>query len=270
MPKPKTRRQTKTQQHQSPTEGTPSAAALLDEIKAEQWALPGRPLPKHVAIVAMGKSCAEYVQTACGLGSGRNLADEIWAINATAAILQHDRAFVMDDVQLTLPREAAEGKKVAQEILQNWLPKHPGPVYTSTVYPEYPALVEFPLAAVVQAIGGFPYLNTSVAHAIGFAMMIGVKDLSLYGCDFTYPDIHASEAGRGCVEFLLGRASAQGIGIRVPPTTTLFDSNVPHDFAIYGYPRGVRVTVKDGLSQVTHGPFPTSTSTAGTEAPKAT
>lgn len=245
------------------TNGSPEAAPIAaPPHPAARFALPGRPLPKHVAIVAMGKSASDFLALACSHGGVHTIADETWAINATAATLKHDRAFVMDDLRHTIPREAAEGAKVAQGIL-HWLPSHPGPVYTSTAYPEYPALVEYPLADALQAIGGLPYLNTSVAHAVAFAMLLGVAELSLYGCDFTYPDLHAAESGRGCVEYLLGIACYKGMHLHVPATTTLLDANVPDGKRIYGYHDPVWVDLVDGRVKVTHGPKPPAPS--GTE-----
>lgn len=211
-----------------------------------------RPNPKHVAIVAMGSSAASFLALAASQGGIHTIADEVWTINATASVLHHDRAFVMDDVKHTITREASEGFKVAQGIL-HWLPNHPGPVYTSTAYPEWPALVEFPIRDVLQSIGGHPYLNTSVAHAVAFAMHLGVQRLSLYGCDFTYPNLHASEAGRGCVEFLLGIATGRGMEISLPDTTTLMDAHVPDDRRLYGYHEPVHVEIVDGQVVVTKG-----------------
>ena len=208
----------------------------------------------------MGGSAAAFLHSACSVGGIANMADEVWAINATGAVLQHDRAFCMDDLRDTIPREAKEGKKVAQQMLE-WIKKHPGPVYSSTAYPEYPSVVEFPIRDVLANIGGISYLNTTVAHAIAFAMYLGVQELGLYGCDYSYPDIHISESGRGCAEFLLGIAVAKGMTLKLPPTTTLLDQNVPDDFRVYGYPRGLRVRMAGKDVHVQHGPFPTSTST---------
>lgn len=208
----------------------------------------------------MGGSCAAFVHSAASVGGIENMADEVWTINATAAILKHHRVFCMQDFHEMLPQEAQAGKKVAQQMLE-WVKTHPGPVYTSTAYPEYPALVEYPIRDVLATLGGFPYLNTSVAYAIAFAMHIGVAELALYGCDYTYPDIHISESGRGCAEFLLGVAVAKGMQLKLPPTTTLLDSNKPDDFRLYGYTRGLRVRMAGKAVHVQHGPFPTSTAT---------
>ena len=161
--------------------------------------------------------------------------------NATRDLAQFAAALRYEDI----PREAVEGRRVAKEILR-WLPKHSGPVYTSRAYADWPALVEFPLRDVLQSIGGLEYLNTSVAYAVAFAMYLGVRELALYGCDFTYPDLHAAESGRGCVEYLLGLACARGMTLHLPSTTTLMDANVADGRRLYGYHDPVYVSIADG------------------------
>jgi hypothetical protein len=232
-------------------------------LSAAPLVMPASATPKHVAIVAMGRSMAAFTQLACAKGGIDATADEVWAINATASVIRHHRAFVMDDMRITIPKEAAEGKLVAQGILK-WLPAHPGPVYTSTAYPEYPGLVELPLRDTLQAVGGLPYLNTTVAYAFAYAVLIGVKEISLYGCDFTYPDVNISEAGRGCLEYLIGFACANGMKVNVPETTTLLDANLPDDQRLYGYPLGIRTEIVDGQVRIERGPFTTATDGSAT------
>ncbi len=196
------------------------------------------PCPHHVAILGMGASNGSWAQIAGSMGHPTAVCDEVWAINGAAAVFHHDRVFVMDDVKHEIADQAARtGKaerKVAQGILK-WLPKHPGPVYSTTAYPEWPALVEYPTADVIETIGT-PYINNSVAYAVAYAIHIGVKVITLFGCDFNYPGGNPiAENGRGCVEFLLGIAVARGIEVQVPDGTTLMDGHVPMERKLYGY-----------------------------------
>jgi hypothetical protein len=64
---------------------------------------------------------------------------------------------------------------------------------------------------------------------------IGVEKISLFGCDFTYPDAHDAEKGRACVEYWLGMASARGIKIVVPKTSTLLDAIHTQAERFYGF-----------------------------------
>lgn len=196
------------------------------------------PCPAHVAILGMGASNGAWSQIAGSNGHPRAVCDEVWVINGAAAVFHHDRAFVMDDVKHEISDQASrEGKaerKVAKGILK-WLPSHPGPVYSTTAYPEWPALVEYPTADVIETIGT-PYINNSVAYAVAYAIHCGVKMITLFGCDFNYPDGNpVAEHGRGCVEFLLGIAVARGIEVQVPDNTTLMDGHVPMNKKLYGF-----------------------------------
>ena len=82
---------------------------------------------------------------------------------------------------------------------------------------------------------GHDYFNSTAAYAIAFAIHTGAKIISVFGMDFTYPNVHDAEKGRACVEFWLGQAHARGIKINLPKTTTLMDSCYPRSSRLYGY-----------------------------------
>jgi hypothetical protein len=50
------------------------------------------------------------------------------------------------------------------------------------------------------------YFNSTAAYAVAYAIHMGVKKISVFGMDFTYPNAHDAEKGRACVEFWLGIA----------------------------------------------------------------
>lgn len=192
-----------------------------------------RPTPHTVAIVAMGASASDYLNQCAQHGGRHAIADETWAINATGAVIQHDRLFAMDDMSELIRDARGVGKKVANGMLR-WLPDHPGPVYMVRKYPQVPNAVEYPVVDVLNYIG-FPYFNNTVAYTVAFAMHIGVKALKLYGCDFSYRNSDAGENGRGCVEWLMGIAGSRGINIEVSGSTTLMDADLPIDKRLYGF-----------------------------------
>jgi hypothetical protein len=174
-----------------------------------------------VAIVAQGESWRGVRQAEV---------DEVWAINMMVCRIRHDVAFAMDD--LALQQERAKTNDSVRSLLE-MLEIHPE-FFTSTVYPAYEGARAFPLQAVVNSVGT-TYLNSTVAHAVAYAIHAGVQELHLYGCDFSYPHAHKAEAGRGCVEHLLGIAKERGIRVVLPPDTTLMDQCVPDDAKPYGY-----------------------------------
>jgi hypothetical protein len=167
------------------------------------------------------------------LGNRHKFADEVWAINAMADIIQHDRVFHMDDVLVQEQRAALNPTGNIAAMLE-WMKKHPGPIYTSVKREGYPGLVEFPLAEVISQ-GGLPYFNSTAAYAIAYALHIGVKEISLYGIDYTLPNAHSAEQGRACCEFWLGMAMARGVLVNVPAETSLMDGCEPDERKFYGF-----------------------------------
>jgi hypothetical protein len=197
--------------------------------------------PSHVAILGLGPSLAQFMSLARGLGGRNAYCDEVWAINSLGDVFQCDRVFHMDDVRIQEIRAAAAPESNIAVMLK-WMRKHPGPIITSRAHPDYPGLVEFPLADVINDLG-FAYLNNTAAYAVAYAIHIGVKKISLYGCDFTYPNAHDAEKGRACVEFWLGFAKARGIQIATANSSSLIDACVPWEEKLYGYD-AVKVSMK--------------------------
>ena len=188
---------------------------------------------KHVAILGLGPSLSEYLDIAKRLGGRHAYCDETWGINAVAGVVQCDRVFHMDDVRIQEIRAAARPDSNIARML-DWLRAHPGPVITSRAHPGYPGLVEFPLADVLNHLG-HDYLNNTAAYAVAYAIHVGVAKISLFGCDFTYPNAHDAEKGRGCVEFWLGYARARGIQLAIAKTSSLLDALHPRRERLYGY-----------------------------------
>jgi hypothetical protein len=186
---------------------------------------------KHVCIIGLGPSLAHYMDLTRRLGGRRRLADETWGINALGDVFVCDRIFHMDDVRIQEVRAAALPDSSIQVML-DWMKAHPGPIYTSRAHPEYPGLVEYPLAEVLKNLGTV-YFNSTAAYAVGLAIHEEVARISLYGCDYTYANAHQSEKGRGCLEFWLGVASACGIDVDVSEYSSLMDSCETE--RLYGY-----------------------------------
>lgn len=185
---------------------------------------------KKVAIVAMGKSHAQFVLAK----THSQPIDEVWAINAMAGVVYHDRVFMMDPASRFLDSEDA-GTQTG--IMRSVLKSHPGPIYTCELDDRCPGLVEFPLDDVMNACGT-GYFNNTVAYAIGYGIATKVAEMHLYGIDFSYKKVvHFAEAGRACCEFLLAKAMERGIKIGIAHESSLLDSNEPVQSKLYGYHR---------------------------------
>lgn len=174
----------------------------------------------------------KYVELTKRLGGRRAFCDEVWAINALGDVFACDRVFHMDDVRIQQLRAAAAPAGNIARMLE-WMRAHPGPIITSRDHPDYPGLVEFPLQDVVNALG-YPYFNSTAAYAVAYAVYIGVRKISIFGMDFTYPNAHQAEKGRACVEFWLGMAAERGIEIAIPHVSSLMDA-CSSDERLYGY-----------------------------------
>lgn len=184
--------------------------------------------PYSVAIVGAGPSRSDYIAD-CVKQSGRQrVADETWAINAMAGCIQHDRAIIMD----ALPY-FAKNRSECHDGYRDWLHKHPGPIYTQRRYEDFLGSVEYPLQAVIKTLG-CAYFNTTVAYAVALAIHIGVRNIKLYGIDFTYENNRGfAEAGRACVEYWLRDAAWRNIKVDIAPSSTLMDQC--NNRALYGY-----------------------------------
>ncbi len=76
-----------------------------------------------IAIVGLGNSWYEY-NIAKTHGSRF---DEVWAINAVASVIFHDRVFMMDPASRFLDTNDAAGQT---DCMREMLVEHKGPIYT--------------------------------------------------------------------------------------------------------------------------------------------
>jgi hypothetical protein len=190
-------------------------------------------VPKHVAICALGPSIVSFMDLTMRMGGCAKFCDEVWGINALGDILQCDRVFHMDDVRIQEIRAAKNPDGNIAAMLP-WMKNHPGPIYTSRTHPDYPGMVPFPLEEVLNDVPK-GYMNSTAAHAVAYAVYLGVKKITLFGMDFTYANSHHAEKGRACVEFWLGVAAARGIEIAMPQQSSLMDAREPMGERFYGY-----------------------------------
>lgn len=205
------------------------ATATRDVLPDEEAHMPG----KHIAILGLGPSLDQYVDAVKRLGGRSKFCDEVWAINALGQVFDCDLVFHMDDVRIQEIRaKAAPASNIAAML--GWLKTSRVPVVTSRAHPDYPMLVEFPLEDVLNHLG-HDYFNSTAAYAVAFAIHTRARKISCFGMDFTYPNTHQAEKGRGCVEYWLGQAQARGIQIGLPQTTTLMDACYPRAARLYGY-----------------------------------
>jgi hypothetical protein len=188
---------------------------------------------RHIAILGLGPSLDQYLELTKRLGGRSNFCDETWAINALGDVFACDLVFHMDDVRIQEIRAAAAPDSNIAAMVK-WLKTTKTPVMTSRAHEDYPSLKAFPLEEVLNNLG-HDYFNSTAAYAVAYAIHVGATKISLFGMDFTYPNVHDAEKGRACVEFWLGKAHAYGIELNMPNNTTLMDANYPQAARLYGY-----------------------------------
>jgi hypothetical protein len=187
----------------------------------------------HIAILGLGPSVRQFLEITKRYGGRRAYCDEVWGINALGDVFACDRVIHMDDVRVQQIRAAAKPDSNIARML-DWMRTHPGPIVTSRAHPDFPGLVEFPLAEVLSE-HPMGYFNSTAAYAVALAIHEGATKISCFGMDFSYPDCHDAEKGRACVEWWLGVAAARGIQIAMPQTTSLMDALYPQAERFYGY-----------------------------------
>jgi hypothetical protein len=140
----------------------------------------------------------------------------------------------MDDVRIQEIRAAAKPNSNIDHMLE-WMKGEGPPIMTSRTHQDYPRLIEFPLESVLNHLGGLAYFNSTAAYAVAYAIYRQFDTIFLFGMDFTYPNSHDAEKGRGCVEFWLGYAHSLGIKVRVAHSSTLMDAREPLQHKLYGF-----------------------------------
>ena len=184
--------------------------------------------PKKVALIGMGPSITDVFNDTLTQEAKLGWVDEVWAINMACNAFRHDVVFWMDDLK--------EQQKFRPELML-LLNKYGSPVITSKSYPDIvPNSYDYPIqevSTVSFSIFGAPYFNNGVAMALAYALVLGVREFKIFGCDFTYPNRNFAESGRACVEAWITLALTRGMSVQLAPHTSLMD-NVSQT-GIYGY-----------------------------------
>lgn len=195
--------------------------------------------PRRVVVLGMGPSIVDILEDGLTQELTGAWADEVWAINMSANIMWHDVCFWMDDL------------KVQQQFkpgLLDLLKRRNKPVITSKAYPEICDSYDYPVSEVANIgipIFGKPYLHNSVSQVIGYGLWKGVKEMRIYGADFTYPNREFAEAGRANVEAWITLAVIRGMRIELTKRTSLLDA-VSDTRGIYGYAEQPAVYLPNG------------------------
>ena len=190
----------------------------------------------RLAIVGLGPSSRKYIDDVDQVGDRKALFDETWTFNSFVSVIESDRLFHMDDVRVQELRARAGNLRVRNML--EALKRYAGPIYTSSPEVEYPSMVPYPLPAVVARYNSL-YFSTTPPYAMAYAGLLEVKEIYLYGMDYTWPGVAGVEGGRGCMEYWVGRLQSHGVKVNVHETSSLMDTRLStkDDIKLYGFDR---------------------------------
>jgi len=172
--------------------------------------------PKRVAIVALGHSVKAFIQEVMSNRTMSSPFDEVWTLNRGLRAFAHDKLFVMDDLKWIERRSPGYAK---------FLKKHDKPIITTTPYPNYPSSIAYPIHDVIETIQDDIFAVNTVSYMLAYAIHIRVKEVSIYGADFIYPDGNKAEEGGQAVAYLCGMMRHFDMIHRMPQDTTLLYAN---------------------------------------------
>lgn len=203
------------------------------------WTHPTGRTPKTVALLALGPSRNAYAAANLepDLSDAVLGVDETWTLNRGLSLVPHDLLWVMDHIQGEADKFPRYGERL-------W--KHDRPIITSDNCDGWPAHVRrFPfnevwnwLRTVVQPQHGDWYHN-SLAYIFVYSAFIGVRELRVFGADYSNHSSGVVEDGHPNVAYWAGRLESVGLSVRMPSDSAFLNANQRH--WIYGYRDDPRV-----------------------------
>jgi hypothetical protein len=189
--------------------------------------------PKRVALIGAGPTMVEWPTLMAATAVAGPKIDEVWGINAVGRGIGCDLSFIMDDYAAT---------RGHSPNLADWFEACPHPIITSVPRPNCPTARAFPLAEALSLPNARDFLNHTAAYAVVYALLIGVKELLIFGCDYISASAPYQANGPdrparylGCISYWAGYAAARGMDVVVCPRSPLLDADLHPNQRFYGY-----------------------------------
>lgn len=187
---------------------------------------------KRVCLVALGVTAATEYLPHCFKKDLRPDApgaaeywDEVWTVNRGIRAFRHDVAWVLDDLRNEAVVDPDYGARLRE---------HDRPIITTTKYPEFPMSVGYPIHSVFDHVGQESwYFHNSIPMILAYAHLIGVEEITLWGCDYSHPQASVHEDERANCEYWVGWCRAKGMRVGVPMAGTLLNQRV--GARVYGF-----------------------------------
>ncbi len=197
------------------------------------WRHPTGNNPKTVSLVCLGPSSRNYVSACLGdnLSPAVCAVDETWTLNRGVTLFRHDLAFVMDHIQ---------GEADAYPNYGAALWRHDRPIITSDANEGWPPHVHrYPFAEITHWLDDLinqshsDWWHNSVAYIVCYAAFIGVKELRVFGADYTNHSNGVVENGHANVAYWVGVMEQVGLVVKPESSSGFLNAN-QRDY-IYGY-----------------------------------
>ena len=192
------------------------------------WKHPTGKTPKNIVIVALGPSQSDYASAMLSTGFDLDF-EEMWTVNHGMRYFKHDLAFDMHDY-----RYLGDHKSKQMKYHKKMVRDTKKPVIMAEPYPDVKSAHKFPLEFVLNAVGpDNAYFNNTVAYMLAYGYAIGCTEIGVFGADYDYPGMSATESGKACTEFWIGFLRARGVQVRISARSTLTDAHLNRP--LYGY-----------------------------------
>jgi len=205
--------------------------------KVLRWEHPNASLPESVLIVGLGPTKADLLNSTTLHVPDDALmgVDEVWGVNAAinhfAGRIRYDMIWMMDH----LDGEVRKYPKYIQQM-ERYLKRHQVPLITSDAgeYAEMDHVYEYPLHWIYLLLGDDGmYMHNSIPYMLAYALAIGVKEIHIWGCDYSYEKEKTREDDRANAEYWIGFARARGVKVLIPASSSL--TSADKGLWFYGY-----------------------------------
>ncbi len=206
-------------------------------------------IPRNIAIVACGPTQQQWHAGNFQYERQWGKPDEVWALNKGLRTLRCDLGFVMDDMLgegRKCPSYADDLRELDMPVITSTVDEGVAAMYPGLDLHEYPVNqvlwnvgarilmargrntqeISTGRDAVLSAgLGAGRYLHNSIPYILAYALFIGVKEIGLFGADYTFPGQDIREDDRANAEYWVGMLRGFGVNVMVPPSTTLLATN---------------------------------------------
>jgi len=180
------------------------------------------PVRKKVAIIGFAESWKE--------APFKDQTVEIWALNELYKYVPRwDRWFELHDAETlgVTKRDLSEGE---QKRHLEWLASQlPGkPIYMQKQFCDgrFPAAVELPLQALIDALGR--YFTSTIGYMVGMALLEDYDEIGMYGIDLASDVEYPYQ--RPNTEYLIGIARGRGKTVHVSESSALLKAGHLYGF----------------------------------------